>query len=176
MFIIVIEIYSKYAWVVPLKNKKGITTTVFQNFFNESSSKPDKIQVDEGSEFYNISIESWLQGNDIEMYSTHNEGKFVVAGRLFRTSKNKVYKYMISIPKNVYIDKLTDIVNEHNNTYHSIVKMENVDVKSSSYIDFAVKNNGKDPTFKVSEHIRILKYKNIFAKGLYSNLVRSFCD
>ena len=68
-------------------------------------------------------MKSWLEKNDIEMYSVYKEGKFVVAGRFIRTSKNKIYKYMTSISKNVYIDKLDDIVNQYNNTYHSTIKM-----------------------------------------------------
>ena len=66
--------------------------------------------VDKGSEFYNRSIKSWLEKNDVEMYSTHNEGKSVIAERFIRTLKNKIYKYMTSVSKNVYIDKLDDIV------------------------------------------------------------------
>ena len=69
------------------------------------SVNKNKIWVDEGSKFYNNSFKKWLKDNDIEMYSTHNEGKLVVAERFIRTLKNKVYKYMTSISKNVYIDK-----------------------------------------------------------------------
>ena len=76
-----------------------------------------------------------LKDNDIEMYSINNEGKSVIAERFIRTLKNKIYKYMTSISKNVYIDKLDDIVNKYNNTYHSTIKMKPVDVKSSTYID-----------------------------------------
>ena len=67
-------------------------------------------------------MKSWLEKNDIEIYSTHNEGKSVVAERLIRTLKTKIYKYMTSISKNVYIDKLSGIVNEYNNTYHKTIK------------------------------------------------------
>ena len=84
----------------------------FQSILKKSNRKPKKIWVDKGSEFYNRSMKSWLENNDIEMYSTHNEGKSVAAERFIRTIKNKVYKYMTSISKNVYIDKLDDIVNE----------------------------------------------------------------
>ena len=91
--------------------------------------------VNKGSEFYSRSVKQWLQDNDIELYSTHNEGKFVVAERFIRTSKNKIYKHMTSISKNVYIDKLDDAVNKCNNTYHSTIKMKPVNVKSSKYID-----------------------------------------
>ena len=68
---------------------------------------------------------------DIEMYSSHNEGKTVVAERFIRTSKDKLYKYMTSILKNVYIDRLDDIVNKYNNTYHSTIKMKPVHVGTS---------------------------------------------
>ena len=70
----VIDIYSKHAWVIPLKDKKGITiTNALQKILDESNRKPNKIRVDKGSEFYNSSIKSWLEKNDIKMYSTHNE-------------------------------------------------------------------------------------------------------
>ena len=80
--------------------------------------KPNKIWFDKGSECYNSSVKKWLKDNDIEMYSIHNEGKSVVAERFIRTLKNKIYKYMTAISRNVYIDKLDDIVNEYKNTYH----------------------------------------------------------
>ena len=81
------------------------------------------------------------------MYSAHNGGKSVVAERSIRTIKNKIYKYMTSISKNVYIDKLGDIVNENNNTYHRTIKMKPVDVKDNTYIDFGKEVNDKDPKF-----------------------------
>ena len=114
-------------------------------------------------------MKSWLEKNDIEMYSTHNEGKSVVAERFIRTLKTKIYKYMTSVSKNVYIDKLDDIVNEYNNTYHRTIKMKPVDVKDNTYINFGKELNDKDPKFKVGDQVRISKYKNIFAKGYTSN-------
>ena len=129
----VVDIYSKYAWVIPLKDKNGITITdAFQKILDESNCKPNTIWVDKGSEYYNRSVKSWLVKNDIEIYSAHNEGKFVIAERFIRTLKNKIYKYMTSISKDVYIDKLDDIVNNYNNTYHSTIKMKSVDVKPST--------------------------------------------
>ena len=120
----VIDIHSKYAWVIPLKDKKGITiTNVFQKILDESNRKPNKIWVDKGSEFYNRSIKSFLHDNDLEMYSAHSEGKSVIAERFIRTLRNKIYKYMTLISKNMYIDKLDDIVNKYNNKYHSTIKM-----------------------------------------------------
>ena len=99
------------------------------------------------------------------MYSIHNEGKSVVAERFIRTLKTKIYKYMTSVSKNVYIDKLDDIAGEYNNTYHRTIKMKPVDVKDNTYIDFKKEINDKDPKFKVDDHVRISKYKNSFAKG-----------
>ena len=105
----------------------------------------------------------------IEMHSAHNEVKSGIAERLIRTLKNKIYKCMTSISKNVYIDKLDDIVNKYNNTYNRSIKMKPVDVKSSTYIDFNEENNKESPTCKVGDHVGISKYKNILAKGYVSN-------
>ena len=104
------------------------------------------------------------------MYSTHNEGKPIVAERFIRILMNKIYKYMTSISKNVYIDKLDDIVNKFNNTYKTI-KMKPVDINPSMYIDFNKGNNMEDPKFKVGDNIRISKYKNLFARGYAPKLV-----
>ena len=99
------------------------------------------------------------------MHSMHNEGKSIVAERFIRTLKTKIYKYMNSISKNVYIDKLDDIMNEYNNRFHTTLKMKLVDVKDNKYIDSNKEVIGKDPKFKVGDLVRISKYKNIFAKG-----------
>ena len=103
------------------------------------------------------------------MYSTHNEGKSVVAERLIRNLKNKIYKYMSSKSKNVYIDKLDDIVNEYNNTYHRTNKMKPVAVKSSTYIGSSKEINDEDDKFKIGDIVGISKHKNISAKGYVSN-------
>ena len=103
------------------------------------------------------------------MYSTHNEGKSVVAARFIRTLKNIIYKYITSISKNVHINKLGGIVNKGNNIYHRIIKMESVDIKLRSYFDFGIKNNERDPKFKVEDYVRIPKHKNISAKGYTPN-------
>ena len=115
----VIDLFSKYAFVVPLKDKKGISiVNAFQSILNKSKRKPNKVWVDKGSEFYNASFKKWLQDN-IVMYSTNNEEKPVVVERFIRTLKSKIYKYMTSISKNVYINKLNAIMNKYNNTYYN---------------------------------------------------------
>ena len=174
----VIDIFSKYAWFVPLKDKKGATiVNAFQKVLDDSNRseakskgrKPNKIWVDKGSEFYNNSFKKWLKDNDIEMYSIHNEGKSVVAERFIRTLKNKIYKYMTSTSKNVYIDQLDDIVDEYNNTYHRTIKMKPVDGSDNTYINFEEEGINKHSKFKVGDYVRISKYKNIFDKGYMPN-------
>ena len=103
------------------------------------------------------------------MYSTHNERKSVIAERSIRTLKNKIYKYMTSISKNVYIDKLDDIVNEYNNTYHRTIKIKPVDVNSGNYVEYNVNSNDEDPKFLVGDNVRTTKYNNNFPKGYTPN-------
>ena len=167
-----IDIFSKYAWVVPLKDRKGVSIvnafqSILKNSMNlHSNRKPNKIWVDKGGLFYNNSFKKWLQDNDTAMHSTHNEGKSVVAERFIGEMKSKVYKHMASISKNVYIDILDDIVNEYNNTHYRTIKMKPIDVRDNTCIDVGKEVNDKDPKYKVGDHVRILKYKNIFAKAI----------
>ena len=164
-----INLYSKYAFAIPLKDKKGISiVNAFNKTIKQSNRKPNKIWVDQGGEFYNNVFEKWLSDNDINMYSTYNEGKLVVAERFIRTLKNKLYKHMTATDKNVYYDVLDDVVNKYNNTKHSTIKMKPIDVKNNKrvYID---EHNEKDSKFKVVDRVTISRYKNIFAKGYAPN-------
>ena len=166
----VIDVFSKYAWVVPLKDKKGVSIVdAFQKILDKSRRKPNKIWVNKGSEFYNNSFKKWLKDNDIEMYLIHNEGKSVDAERFIRTLKTKIYKYMAWISKNVYINKLDDVLVEYNNTHQRTIKIKPADVKDNKYFDFKKEVNDRDPKFKVGDHVMISKYKNIFAKACTSN-------
>ena len=108
------------------------------------------------------------------MYSTHNEGKSVVAERFIRTSKNKIYKYMASISKNVYIDKLDDIVNKYNDKYYRTIKMKPINIKSETYINSSKETYDKNPKYKVGDIARISKYKNVFGKGYVPNCLKKF--
>ena len=141
----------------------------FKRILKGSNRKPNKVWVHKSSRFYNKSMKSRLEKNDIEIHSTHNEGKSVIAERFIRTLKNKIYKYMTSVSKTVYIDKLDDIVNKYNNTYHRTIKMKPVDVKSSTYIDSSKEINDEDPNFKIGDIVRISKHKNILAKSYVPN-------
>ena len=139
-----IDLFSKYAFVVPLKDKKGVSiVNTFQSILDSSKRKPNKIWVNQGSEFYKTHFKKWLKGNDIEMYSIHNEGKSVVAESFIRTLKIKIYKHMTAISKNVYFDVLNDIVDEYNNTYHKTIKVKPIDVKSDSFAEHNKESNEK---------------------------------
>ena len=103
------------------------------------------------------------------MYSTNNKGKSVVAERFIRMSKNKIFKHMTAISKNAYFDVLDNIVDKCNNTVHRTVKMKPIDVTSDSYAEYNEDSNVTKPKFKVGDHVRISKYRNIFAKVYTQN-------
>ena len=125
----VIDLYSKYAFVIPLNDKKGISIlNAFDKIIKQYNRKSNKIWVDQGEEFYNNIFKKWLSDNDIIMYSTYNECKSVVAERFIRTLKSKLYKHMTAIGKNVYYD----IVNKYDNTKHSTIKMKPIDVRDNN--------------------------------------------
>ena len=117
-------------------------------------------------------MKSWLEKSAIEMYSTHSEEKSVVTERFIGSLKNKMYKYMTS--KNMYVDKLDDIINKYNNTYHSTIKMKPVDVELNTYIDSSKEINDKYPKFKIDDIVRISKYKNIFQKTMLQIGLKTF--
>ena len=164
-----IDLFSKYVWVVPIKYKKGTSVVNAFKKIISKERKPNKIWVDQGSEFYNKSFKHFLKINNIEIYSTYNEGKSVVAERFIRTLKNKIFKHMTAISKSVYFHVLDDIVNKCNKTVHRTIKIKPIDDMSDSYVNYNEDSNKKDHKFKVGDHVRISKYKNIFAKGYTPN-------
>ena len=103
------------------------------------------------------------------MYLTYNEVKSVVTERFIRSLKNKIFKHMTAISKNVYFDVLNDIVNKYNTTVHRTIKMKPIDVISNFYAKYNEDSNEKDPKFRVGDRVRISKYKNIFTKGYTPN-------
>ena len=162
--------YSKYAFVVPLKDKKGISiVNGFNKIIKQSNRKPNKIWVDQGGAFYKNIFKKWLSDNDIIMYSTFNEGKSVVAERFIRTLKNKLYKHMRATGKSVYYDVLDDVVNEYNNTKQNTIKMKPKDVKDGNKRVYIDEHNEKNARFNVGDRVRISKFKIIFAKGYTPN-------
>ena len=151
------DLFSKYAWVIPLKDKRGISiVTAFQKIISKGR-KPNKIRVDHGGELYNRLFKRFLKINNIEMYSIYSEGKSVVAERFIRTLKNKIFKHMTAISKNVYFDVLGNIVNKYNKTVHRTIKMKQIDLTSDSYAEYNKDSNEKDPKFKIGDRVRISK-------------------
>ena len=166
-FLCAIDLYGKYAFVIPLKDKKGISiVNAFNKIIKQCNRKPNKIWVDQGGEFYNNVFEKWLSDNDINMYSTY---KSVVAERFIRTLKNKLYKHMTATGKNIYYNVLDDVVNKYNNTKHSTIKMKPIDVGNNNKRVYIDKHNEKDSRFKLGDRVKIFKFKNIFAKGYTPN-------
>ena len=165
----IIDIYSKYTGVFPLKDEKGVTiVNAFQKILDDSKRKPNKKWVDKGSKFYNRSMKSWLEKNDMEMYSTHNEEKSVDTERFIRTLKTKICKYMTSISKNVCIDKLSGIINEYNNTYHRTIKKKPADVKDNTFVKYFMSKiiNSKLVIILEYQNTKIFLLKDILQIGL----------
>ena len=128
-----INFFSKYTWVGHLKEKRAITIV---NAFQEIISKgrrPNKIWFHHGGEFYNNLSKRFLKISNTETYSTYNERKWVVDERFITTLKNKIFKLMTVVSKNVYFDVLGDIGNKYNNTVHRTIKMKPIEVTSDSY-------------------------------------------
>ena len=140
-----IDVFSKYAWVISLKTKRGISTAnAFQKIISVGR-QPNKIWVDQGGDFYNNLFKRFLRINDIEIYSTYNKGKSVVTERFIRTLKEKICKHMTAISKNVYFDVLDDIANKYNHAVYRTIKMKPIDITSDSYAEYN----------KVGDHVRI---------------------
>ena len=117
-----IDLFSKYAWVVLLKDKRWITiVNAFQKIISKER-KPNRLSIDQGGKFYNRFLKRFLKISNIEMYSAYKKGKSVVAERFIKTLKEKIFKHMTVISKNVYFDVLDDIV-KYNNTVRRTIKM-----------------------------------------------------
>ena len=149
-----IDLFSKYAWVVPLKDKRGISiVNAFQKIASKGR-KPNKIWVNKGSEFENYLFKRVLKKINIKMYSIYNQGKSVVAEKFIRALKNKIYKHMTAVLNNFYCDVLDDIIKKYNNKVHRTIKMKPIDVTSDSYAAYNEDSNENDPKFKVADRVR----------------------
>ena len=142
---------------------------VLKIILSDSNRKPNKTWVDQGSEFYNNPFKDVLEINSIEMYSTYNERKSVIAERFIRTLKNKIFKHMAAISKNVYFDVLDDIFNKYNNTVHRTVKMKPIDVTSGSYAEYNEDFNKKILNLKLVIMLEFQNTKTFFAKRYAPN-------
>ena len=157
-----IDLFSKYIWVVPFKDKREISiVNAFEKIISEGR-KLNKIWVDQGGGLYTNLFKRFLKTNNIEMHSTYNKGKSVVAKRFIMTLKNKIFKHMTAVSKNVYFDVLKDVLDKYNYTVHRSIKMKPIDVTPDSYAEYNEGSEEKDPKFKVGYHVRISEYKKKF--------------
>ena len=172
----VLDVFSKYGWIVPLKDKKGETITeAFKLIFKEGR-KPQYLWVDKGKEFYNKHLKELLENHNIQMYSTENEEKSSVCERWNRTIKGKMWKQFTIQGNTQYLDILPNILEQYNNTKHSSIKitpMEASQKKNEGIVYFNLYGDTKPsskPKFKVGDKVRISKYKRkVFDKGYTPN-------
>lgn len=171
----VIDIFSKYGWIVPLKNKTGIEVTkAFESILNKGR-KPNKIWSDSGKEFYNKSFKQLLDKNNIILYSTQNEEKSTVVERWIKTMKNKIYKNFTLTNSNKYYNVLDNLLNEYNNSHHSTINMTPIEGSKKSNEEeiynkvFKEEHSPTESKFNIGDSVRIVKYKNKFEKGYTTN-------
>ena len=167
--LLVIDTFSKYGWIVPLKNKKAQTIVkALKEIFKESGRRPDKLWTDKGTEFFNEDVRDLVY-----LYATENEEKSSIAERWIRTMKEKMFKYFTDNNTNKYIDVLPDLVEDYNNTVHSSTKFTPVEASKKEnelkvwrnlYPD-RYKTSRLNPKFSVGDKVRITKKKKVFEKG-----------
>jgi hypothetical protein len=174
----VIDVFSKYAWSIPMKNKTGVTTLeAFRQIAKESGRIPKHIWVDRGLEFYNKDVNSWLKENEIIMYSTYSEHKSCVVERFNRTLKEMMWKKFTAENTRKWIDMLDKLMKIYNNKVHSTIGMSPVKA-SKKEKEMTVLQNIIDKTrsipitkakFKTGDKVRISRLKATFEKGYLPN-------
>ena len=174
--LLVIDTFSKYGWIIPLKNKQAKTMIeAFKSIFKEGR-KPEKLWTDKGKEFYNKDVKDLLKSYLIELYSTENEEKSSIVERWIRTMKDKIWKYFTDSRTQRYLDVLPDLLEDYNNTVHSSTEFTPVEA-SKKKNELAVWRNlypdrhkisRLTPKFSVGDEVRISKKKKVFEKGYTS--------
>ena len=174
----VIDVFSKFAWVVPLKDKKGSSiTTAFADIIKKYKRKPEYLWVDKGSEFYNKTFKEWLLQNDIDLYSTFNEGKAVVIERFNRTLKSRMYKQFTIQNNTIWYNIIEKLVNDYNETKHGSIQLTPVEASKKKHQGTVYFNlygdieaSKQKPKFKIGDEVRISKFKRkVFDKGYTPN-------
>lgn len=174
----IIDVFSKFAWSIPLKNKTSLAILeAFENTIKTSHRKPNYIWVDQGKEFYNKDMKKYLQDNKIKIYSTFSEHKASVIERFNRTQKTILYKNFTSNSTYKWVDYLTEIMNTYNNRVHSTIKMKPIDASNKQnerklwkiYQERASRNDQEIRLFSVGDAVRISNTKGVFQKGYDPN-------
>ena len=173
--LVCIDVFSKYAWVVPLKNKTGPSLVNAFKVILSSGRKPEKIMTDQGTEFLNQHFRALMQKEDIELYNTYNETKASIVERLIRTLKTKMWRYFTAKKTMRYIDILPDLVYSYNFSVHRSIKIRPADVTTKNekkiwhtLYDHSPPKNVKYK-FKIGDQVRISKIKRKFEKGYLPN-------
>ena len=165
-FLTVIDVFSKYGWIVPLKDKKTESVSLaFDLIFKKSKRKPEKLWTDKGSEFISKHFKEFLKKNSIKLYHTENEEKSSIVERWNKTMKNKMWKMFSANNNTVYWDKLDKLVDDYNNTYHSSIEMtpteaskkENENKVFANLYGDLIYLKPKNPTFSIGDKVRISK-------------------
>ena len=166
----VIDLYSRYAWVIPLKRKTGIEVRdAFRRIVNTSDRIPKKLWVDRGKEFYNSPMTVWRGENDIDIYSTNNEGKAVVIERFNRTLKSRMWKHFTETGTYKYVDVLPRLLHSYNTTKHRVISQTPSEAAHGKNIRIATRQTDQPPKYNTGAKVRISKQKGHFEKGYTPN-------
>ena len=174
----VIDVFSKFAWSVPLKDKKGDTVTeAFKLIVKESKSIPKHLWVDQGKEFYNKNMNEWLKENNINMYSTFGDHKSAVVERFNRTIKEKMWVRFTAENTRNWIEMLDRLMKGYNNTFHTTIGMSPINARKKINYELALQNtldktnniSKKKAQFKIDDKVRISRIKGLFEKGYLPN-------
>ena len=158
-----IDVFTKNSWAKPLKDKKGKTVVnALIEIVNESNCKPNKLWVDQEKELYNKLIQEWLD-NNILMYTTHNKSKSIIAERLIKTLKAKIYQKITAINSKSYLSYLSKLVDQYNAIYLHSINKKPINADYFALTD-KIETTSKAPKFKVNDKVKITKYNNIFSK------------
>ena len=167
--LVVLDVFSRYAWARPLKDKTGVSVTeAFKDIFKEGNHS-SFLWTDRGTEFYNAPMQEMLKSKDIHLYSTHNEPKAMIAERFIRTLRKKIESNYVLTGSTVWYNILPQLIHEYNTTYHKSLKMTPEEARKPKNCIRVIKlqtwdRSPKNPKFKVGDRVRISVYKRIFTK------------
>ena len=182
----VMDVFSRYAWSTPLKNKNSKSIlNAFKNIIDKSNRKPNRLWVDQGKEFYNKDMKKYLEENKIKIYSTYGENKATIIERFNRTLKNMMWRYFTTKNTRKWIDVIDKLINKYNNSEHSTIGMTPKQASNIKNYEKVLKNTyednddhedyyDKDKTkhFNVGDWVRISRVKGKFEKGYLPNWSR----
>ncbi len=178
--LVCIDVFSKFAWIIPLKNKTGPSLVEAFELILKSGRKPQKIQTDQGTEFFNRPFKALMKQEDIQLYNTYNETKASVVERLIRTLKTKMWRFFTAKKTRRYIDMLDDLAYSYNHSKHRSIKKKPANVTTENEQEVWLNLYGDRPTskkrvkykFSVGDKVRISKMKRKFEKGYLPNFSR----